>query len=438
MALIYKTLFEVKVMHEYFLTKQDGSVVFEKPTQAERLEFLRSEFDNEKNSVNDSIRFEFPEKLKAKYKGLFLKLLTTYSGCKVAVRVRAHKLADQSTVYEPFADLPDDLSILISVIVKNDGMTRYSNDRVRRSCPSIYFFSNRDVVTPKVFPFLTNNIPSENSAAVYEQGELALSSANTIREFFRQGGSDNWSNVVGSGFANEKDRLLLPEKFEYSFDNNTSPTQATFVLRDSNGNEIANISKEIKAGKAKTFLDFSGKVIPVPTELSFSPASFVYTMDVVGNNGFTGRHFMIFSNELSSTSTWAMLSINTTSTNPDFNLFAPDGFLIKRKDSFGVFTPAPVFEIPVKSRFAYWRFINERGRELKISAPLIDYVNKEGTVLVTKEPRSLAKHWFFLRRLSPPGNLYVPNPDTYDLRIEEDRRFFYNIYVPQSALFEPV
>lgn len=438
MALIYKTLFEVKLMHEYFLTKQDGSVVFEKSTQAERLEFLGGEFGSGKVSVNDLISFEFPEKLKAKYKGLFLKLLTTYSGCKVAVRVRARKLADQSTVYEPFANLPDDLSIFISIIKKNDGINIYTNDRIRRSCPAIYFFSNLDVITPKTFPYLTNNVAAENNTTIYEQGELALSSTNTLREFFRQGGTDNWSNVVGSGFANETDRLLLPEKFEYSFENSTSLTQATFVLKDSNGVEIASFSNQIKAGTGKTLLDFSGKVIPVPQDPPFFPTSFVYTLDVTGNNGSVGRHSMIFSDELAQTSTWAVLSINITSTNAAFNLFAPDGFLIRRKDAFGVFTSAPVFEIPVKSRFAYWRFINDKGKELKISPVLIDYVNKEGKVLVTKEPRPLAKHWFFLRRLSPPGTVYIPNPEGYDLRIEQDRRMFYNINVPQSVLFEPI
>jgi hypothetical protein len=132
------------------------------------------------------------------------------------------------------------------------------------------------------------------------------------------------------------------------------------------------------------------------------------------------------------------MNIGTTAANSDFNLFANDGFIIKRKDALGVWTQAPVFEIPFKSRLAYWRFISNRGRELNVSATLTDYVNKENKVLVTKRPRSLAKSWFFLRKEASNDTVYVPNPVSPELKFENDRRFFFDIRVQQSALFPEV
>jgi hypothetical protein len=141
---------------------------------------------------------------------------------------------------------------------------------------------------------------------------------------------------------------------------------------------------------------------------------------------------------LAAANPWAVVNIRTTVTDTAFNLFASDGFLIRRVGGTGVWTPAPVFEIPVKSRLAYWRFISNRGKELNVAPVLTDYVDKEGKVLVTKKPRIVAKHWFLLHKEAPPGNIYVPNPEFPGIKLENDRRLFFEIRVPQSELFPEV
>lgn len=438
MPVIYKTLFEVKVMHEYFLTRKDGSVVFEKPDQTSRLEFLLNEFRVERRSINEYINFEFPENLKSVYAGLFLKILPAYSGCKVVVRVNARILADQSVVYEPFVPLTNDLNIFIQLSRKDSAIDTYTNARIKRSCPSIYFFSNMNAVTPRTFPFLTGSVPVQDVSFAYEQGELSLSGVK-IQEYYRQGGVDTWSDVIGSGFANEADRLLLPEKFNYTFDDIAGLTNVVFVLKDSSGNEAANITASDAGGiSAKFPLNFSGKVKSIPSAAPLQLTEFLYTLEVSGNNGYSRSHNIFFSNDLTAANPWAVLNIGTIAANNAFNLFASDGFIIKRKDAFGIWTPAPVFEIPFKSRLAYWRFISNRGRELNVSAALADYVNKENKVLVTKRPRSLAKSWFFLRKEASNDTVYVPNPVSPELKFENDKRFFFDIRVQQSALFPEV
>ncbi len=438
MSVIYKTLFEVKVMHEYFLTRKDGSVIFEKPDQPSRLDFLLNEFIEGKRSINEYINFEFPESLKSIYAGLFLKILPAYSGCKIVVRVNARTLADQSVVYEPFVPLTNDLNIFILLSRKDSAIDTFTNARIIRSCPSIYFFSNIDAVTPRSFPFLTGSIPVQDTSFAYEQGELSLSGIK-IQEYYRQGGVDTWNDVAGSGFSNEADRLLLPEKFNYTFDDTTNLTNAIFVLKDSNGNEAANITTTDADGIGRKFpLNFSGKVKTIPSVAPSPLTEFLYTLEATGNNGYSRSHNIFFSNDVTAANPWAVLNIGTTADNSDFNLFANDGFIIKRKDALGVWTQAPVFEIPFKSRLAYWRFISNRGRELNVSAALADYVNKENKVLVTKRPRSLAKSWFFLRKEASNDTVYVPNPVSPELKFENDRRFFFDIRVQQSVLFPEV
>jgi hypothetical protein len=438
MPVIYKTLFEVKLMHEYYLTKKDGFVVFENTDQQARLDFLLDEFKDERPSVNENINFEFPENLKQKYESLFLRLLPTYSGCRVVVRVNSRTLSDQSVVYEPVVPLSDTLNIFILFSRKNFNIDTYTNARVKRSCPSVYFFSNIDVLSSPTFPFLTGSVPVQEAAVQYEQGELSLSGTQ-IQEYYREAGTDKWNDVVGTGFANESDRLLLPLKFDYTFNDTTNLTTAVFILKYNNGNTAATITESNAAGiRTKILLNFSGKVKPLPFTDSFQLSEFIYTLEVNGNNGYSEKHKIIFNNDLTATNPWAVVNIGATAGNTAFNLFANDGFLIRRKDAMGVWTPAPVFEIPVKSRLAYWRFINNRGKELTISAALTDYLNKENKVLVTKKPRSLAKSWFFLRKEGSSDTVYVPNPVAPELKLESDRRLFFDIRVPQSDLFEVV
>jgi len=44
MAIIYKTLFEVKLLHEFYLTRKDGNTIFALPDQPARLKFLLDEY----------------------------------------------------------------------------------------------------------------------------------------------------------------------------------------------------------------------------------------------------------------------------------------------------------------------------------------------------------------------------------------------------------
>ena len=285
MPVIYKTLFEVKLMHEYYLTKKDGSVVFENAGQPARLNFLLDEFKDERPSVNDDINFEFPENLKQKYESHFLRLLPTYSGCRVVVRVNSRILSDQSVVYEPVVPLSDKLNIFILLSRKNFNIDTYTNARVKRCCPSVYFFSNRDVISSPTFPFLTSSIPVQDAAVMYEQGELSFAGAQ-IQEYYREAGTDKWNDVVGNGFVNESDRLLLPLKFDYTFDDTTNLTSALFILKDSNGNEVASSTESNAAGiRTKGSLSFSGKAKPLPSTDSFQLSEFIYTLEVNGKIG---------------------------------------------------------------------------------------------------------------------------------------------------------
>ena len=442
MSLIYKTLFEVKLTHEYFLTNKDGSVVFSLANQPDRLQFLLGQFTDDRPSINNDLEFEFPESLLPKYEGLKIKILPCYSGFRVMARVIQKVLADNSVVYEPLIPIPADFYIRVTDI--NRAVQEYSNFRISRPLPAIYFFTSLNIPATKTFPYLSAPVTNFNAANKYEQGELASFGPNDLRQFYQDDtGTDQWEPAGGNFFTNENDRLIVPIRFTYSFFGITNLTQASFVLKDKNGVALKDINgndtKKIIASPGNTIsrasLDFSDRLNLQTIPKNAFGDTLVYTLEVSGDNGYAQTHTLVFSDAIMDvTEDWAAIVINSAPGNA-FDLLAADGFLKKRKNSLGVWEEAPVFEIPIKSRFCFWRYKNDLKSELDIIPALSGFVTKIGDVLVTNKPKSIALSYFLVSNDTNTATKYLPNPVDYEIRQDDKGRFCFDIVVPESDLF---
>jgi len=438
MSLIYKTLFEVKLMHEYYLTDADGKTVFQLANQVDRINFLLNQFSTDRPSVNGDIEFTFPKEMESKFGNYYLKLLSTYSGFKVAIRVNQQLLSDGTLVYEPFVALPDDLNIYIQIGKKSGAFDSYTHSGVYSPVASTFIFSNENISGAKTFPYITSAISAFDASRPYTQGDIASYGANDIRQYYKDTVGDQWEAIPGSAFANENDRLLLPLRFYYSFPNLSNITNAVFVLKDKNDNPVKSISVNSSDFLSKTPLDLSGVTDQVTMPESFQFADVIFTLEVTGSNGYSATHSLIFNDLLYRRDTWALVIIKNKVTEPSFNLLASDGFLIKRKLNTGDWNEAPIFEIPIKSRFPFFRFINEKGKELNIASSLTDYLFKEGTFLLSKRPRSISGSYFRLQKEGTTDTAYIPNPLNYDLKKDSKDRLCLDIMVPESDLFPVV
>ena len=243
MELIYKTLFEIKLEHEYFLTGEDGINLFSEADPLVRQTKLEQAFDLGRESINRDVDFDFPDILKGSYKEYGLKILPSWSGCKVLIRVNQNILPDNSLVFEPYFSLPPALDIFILFIKKANLPDAYSNGRIGRPVPSIYLFSNENIPDAKVFPFLVNSISPFDSGISYEQGELAVDSSNTLQEYFYDNGGNLQQKEITTAvktFANENDRLLVPGSFYYTLTGKTPVTQLDISLKDKSGLHFLN------------------------------------------------------------------------------------------------------------------------------------------------------------------------------------------------------
>ena len=435
MSFIYKTLFEVKLIHEYFFTDINGDTIFAQPNQSDRLNLLLNEYSGDRQSINEDLLFEFPGDLLPVYKDYEIKLIPSYSGFKIAMRVNQKFLADNTLVYEALHTLPDNFDINILISKKNNLIESYTNSPLSRPVASMYFFTNETTLSPKTFPFLTSDISAFDSSRIYQQGELASFGANDIREFYKDDIGDQWFPVAGSSFASENDQLLAPLKFYYSFDAGSSITDAEFVLKDKDGNSLKTITAHNNDFIQKVLLDFSDleNVISIPG--SFQYPDIIFSLNVSASNGLLKTHSIVFSDQFYGRGNWGLINIRPAVTNASFNLLGIDGFLIKRKSPAGVWTDAPIFEIPIKSRFTFWRFKNVKGKELKLDPSLTNYLFKEDKNLLSIQPRSISNSYFKLHEQGSANTKYFPGPVNFEIAKDEKERICFDIMVPESALF---
>ncbi|MEO8568605.1 MAG: hypothetical protein ABI419_05705 [Ginsengibacter sp.] len=435
MSFIYKTLFEVKLIHEYFFTDINGETIFAQPNQSDRLNLLLNEYSGDRQSINEDLLFEFPKDLLSIYKDYEIKLIPSWSGCKIAIRVNQKFLADNTLVYEALHTLPDNFDINILISKKNNLIESYTNSPLSRPVQSMYFFTNETALSPKTFPFLTADISAFDSSRIYQQGELASFGVSDIREFYKDDIGDQWISVAGNSFASENDQLLAPLKFYYSFDAGSSITDAEFVLKDKNGNSLKTITAHNNDFIQKVLLDFSDQADVISIPGSFQFPDIIFSLDVSASNGLLKTHSIIFSDQLYGRENWGVINIKPSVSNTSFNLVGIDGFLIKRKSPAGVWDEAPIFEIPVKSRFTFWRFKNVKGKELKLDVLHTDYLFKEDKNLLSIQPRSISNSYFKLPKQGSTDTKYFPGPVNLEIAKDEKERICFDIMVPESDLF---
>jgi len=209
-------------------------------------------------------------------------------------------------------------------------------------------------------------------------------------------------------------------------------TTADVALKDSANNVVAEFHFTDAEPFRKIFIPVQAeKVLAVP-DTPGSP-ELVYTLEVTGNNGFANTLKLVFYNGEEKTSgIWGLVDINVRSANNNFDLLDGAGLLITRRAPDGTFNPRhPVFEIGVRSKFTFWRYINDQRKDF-VSNLHPDQLQLLGGKLVTTVPRPLSFTPVFFKK---PDNspYYLPNPMPHGPTRSEGNKFYSDVYVSKST-----
>lgn len=438
MALIYKTLFEVKILHEFYMTNADGTTVFDLPTQQQRLTFLLDRYATDQENIHNDLHFHVPEAFNEVFGNYRLRLLSAYSGFRVVVEVKQTIAPDGTRSYIPKFPLPASLSIPVMIKRKSNRVDLYSFRKANRNFNAVSYFTNEHVGGIRSYPFLCNPVAAFNAATSYEQGELASFGANDLRRFYRDDADVvQWNPVSGSGYTTPGDEVVVPFSFYYSFDVSDNVFNCDFIVTDKDGNTMETLTFSGTEPLAKIQLRWNPalyRTVPAST----ASVNNLYTLTVTGNNGYTRTFSLIFfTDAVELHNCWGFIHLNMHVTNNTLDLLDGTQQLITHRKADGTFDPLhPVFEIHQRSRFPFWRYINDRNFALQ-NGLHPDFLLSDAGILTTKLPRSLSYRSTLFKK--PDNTLYyLPNPEPFDVLQEQGGKLFSNIYVSESQDLFPL
>ena len=445
-GITYKKLFEVQLLHEYYLSKSDETTVFD--DLAKKDAFLANSFDQRWPSVSEEILFQLPDTVQKTFADYRLRLIPTYTGYSVFTPVNEDELADGTLVYKPLVKLPATTNLLVKLSLKNNLLAAVTNKRINRNIPAVYYFTNEDISAGKTFPVLCAGIAAFDSSYTYEQGELYTDSAGNLCLFYINANTPYFLPVKGNGYANKNDELLVPLQFTYVFVGEDKVTKATVELSDHTGKKIRTYEFKSDLPLKKQLLNFNnlGSDIIIPQDAIVSlptgdvSATIVYSLAITLNDTKKLVQKIIFYEGGDTLSDcWAVINIKAGVSNAAYNLYDAGGLITYRKKPDGTILPAPVFEVRVKSRSAFWRFINDRQGKLKVDAGS-SFLQRDGTNnLVSRLPRNASALPAMFTVKDKFGNIteekFLPNPLSDERISIEGQKIFSDILVAQSTLF---
>ncbi len=431
---IYKILCEVKWLHEYYLTLEKGERIFDKASQADRLAFLFSRFEKDLPSIHEDLAFlVHPDNRSFDDHGI--RLIPAYAGFKVAIKCRKDKLMDGTIVYRPYTDLPDDVCLRIMIRNQQD-ISRYSSVFTPDPFHASGYFSNNNIPAARTFPFLTSPLPAFNAANTYLQSELTMK-AGVVSSFQNNGAPNPWLGLPGTHYVNKNDARLLPLSFSYRFNALDNITQATVVLKDSTAAVVRTL--EFAADKPMTSIGISFRTSKQEVHTILHEAlrpDQLYRMEVTGSGGYA-RTFtdLVFADDTLDINQYAgVLDLVVKPANAAFQLLDGSGCLHTRIQPGGNRLPAPVFEVWMTSKLAYWQYVNNRQRKFKLTPQTTDLLADNSGVLETKNPIPMSYTPVSLKK---PDNSFqlLPNPHPALDANYNQHKFFLTMQTPESSLF---
>ena len=445
-SLIYKTLFKVQILHEYYLTNSDETTVFDNLNTKDN--FLTNNFSKNLPSVSDDLLYELPQVIQDQFKNCHLRLLPEYAGFSVVTEVRENVLPDGTLAYKPLVQLPATANIIIQLSLKNNLLATVTNKRIDQNIPAVYYFTNEDISSSKIFPVLCADVKAFDTSYMYEQGELFTDSSGNLCLFYINGNTPGFLPVTGDGYANSNDEILVPLQFAYRFNANDMVKKVNFELIDHTGKTVRSYVFESDVPIKKQIINFRNNQIPAianPTDgsiasfpLSDNSAETIYELSVTINDTTTiVQKLIFFDGDL--TGCLGMINIKPKVTNADYNLYDTDGLILYRKKTNGAVISAPVFEVRMKSRPAFWRYINDRNAVLKAD-PTSLFLQRDGTNnLASNLPKNASALPRMFTIKDNTGTItqeeFLPNPEVDGQLIIEGQKFYKVIVVPQSSLF---
>ena len=432
-SIVFKKLFEVRILHDYFLTTEDGTSFFERNND-QKADLITKKLLYNIYDARDLFEIEPLESTKTRIKEYRLIVKNTNLGFLVGVEVHVENKMGEM-VYRPRLEMDSFINLAFSIKSRVPFFKSFTNTTLKAKLPSIYYFTNKDKeafndIDHTSLP-LSNKVHTHQDGNTYEMGALANFDGEVREALQDTDGNDpgHWQKIEDWRFVSDADRMLLPNTFTYRLSKEENVTQIEFTLKDESNNEIKKISKNGDEILGNINLNFAKDDTLKSIESGF------YTLSIKKNTGAEVLHKVYLNAEIYDKNYLGIIDIRLDEINSAYSLFDADGFLTRSIDPITQKKSHLIFELRFKNRRTYWRYNKESDFTNDEKNTTNQFLNEFSSVaLVSDLPKALTKILIPFRKAvppNPPQELMLPPPKLTSIRVEKNK-IFSEIYINQS------
>ena len=411
----YKKLFEIKILHEYYLAKPDNSDFFAL-TDVERNQILNQKLSKNQYNIWNDIQIEPTDECQQLLNGYQIRFVKTPTGFFLGMESQM-----EGSTFFPLIKMDKNPSFNFVVKMKNSNFRNFTRYKLQSNLPSIFYFTNANPDGNKLFPSLSLPVEKFNAKIYYEMGQLTIIGSKLKEALLRtkSNAASKWNEIHSIGVAHHGDRKALPATFSFHFDPEINEQQVDFILKTPDDVEVKKISVVQPFRLNKITLDFRAD-----DEDNEIPSG-SYQLEVNGGAGYSNNFTILLDIKLVNPTYFGIISIDSGENDANYSLLSGTGEFKN---------PHPTFEIRLKSRLTYWRYKSNEGKDLSTTPTTAPYLTTASGILNSKKPRSLT---FFPTEFlgDDPGTpgmnerIFLPNPPALSLKQEVDGKIYSDIFI---------
>lgn len=429
-SIIFKRLFEIQILHDYFLTTDEGISFFDMGKE-DKKGLIAKKLTRGIYNINDFFEIEPLNNTETRISEYKLIVKNTALGILVGVEVDVESNAGEP-VYKPRFEMDKNINLTFSIKPKIPFFKSITNINLRSKLPSIYYFTNKgkekfEVATNPSFgtlPISRKALPHQNGK-MYEMGAV-VDFSGEIREALQYtDGSDanHWEIIEDRRIVSNADKILLPSKFNYTLAKEQNITQVEFILKDESDNEVKKINESGIEALGNIYLDFT------KDEALEKISSGFYTLTIKENAGPEVAYEVYLNSEMYDRNYFGIIDIRFDELNSPYSLLDGDGFLNRVIDETIPERLHRVYELRFKNRKTYWRYNKEGDFTVDEKNGTSSHLAPDPSgYLISNDPKALTETLVpFLNGAS----LVLPTPKISSIKIEGEK-IFSEIYINQS------
>jgi hypothetical protein len=209
----YKRLFELRILHDYYLIDQRGRSVFAED-DVERSARLERQIQAGRYDIGRDLGFLINETQQKKFRDYRLKLVPTPTGFYVGMQVRSEAVPGGGRRYRPFIEPPEDGYLTFGLTALNPLFGNITSMRTDMDDGLLYYFSNEGA---RATGTLSSPAPEVTLGQDYQMGDIGMLGGNLSQAIEDNQGAAGWQALVniGDGLVHQGDRVLSTEEGWY-------------------------------------------------------------------------------------------------------------------------------------------------------------------------------------------------------------------------------